>query len=189
LELGSEKEYRARTRSRLDGAEPTLSSASFSGGDGMGDSLFITRTGRQSCPAKSELDSGFFGTKRRAEPSAVSLIQSIPGRRSEADLGCNDPNQLYSTCRCAVQDIFARTKAHSGSYRDCEIRNRGLETTFMYAANRFVTALCLTARLRPVGQSWPRQHRKRAFRYESTIRIATTTTIGTNAKATPPEVT
>jgi hypothetical protein len=59
LRIGSEKEYRAGPRSRLDGRE--LSRASFSGGNGVGDFLFITRTGK-SCP-KSERDSGFFGTK------------------------------------------------------------------------------------------------------------------------------
>ena len=62
--IGSEKEYRAGPRSRLDGSEPILSRASFPGGNGVGDSLFITRTGSKSNRTKFELDSGFFGANR-----------------------------------------------------------------------------------------------------------------------------
>jgi hypothetical protein len=42
-------------------------------------------------------------------------------------------------------------QSDSRGYRDCEIRNRGLEITYMYAANRFVTALFLTAVLAASG--------------------------------------
>jgi hypothetical protein len=77
--IGSEKGYRAQARSRLDAGEPKLPRASLSGGNGMGDSLFITRTGRKSYPTKSKRDSGFLGTNRGAEPSAVSSLRSDTG--------------------------------------------------------------------------------------------------------------
>jgi hypothetical protein len=42
-------------------------------------------------------------------------------------------------------------QAHIGRYRDCKIRNRGLETAYMDPAHRFVTALFLTAALAASG--------------------------------------
>jgi hypothetical protein len=42
-------------------------------------------------------------------------------------------------------------QAHIGRYRDCKISNRGLETAYMHLANRFVTALFLTAALATSG--------------------------------------
>lgn len=76
LGIGSEKEHRAGPRNCLDGSEPILSRVSFSGGNGVGNSLFVTRTGSKSNPAQSELDPGFYGANRGAEPSSLSSVRS-----------------------------------------------------------------------------------------------------------------
>jgi hypothetical protein len=52
---------------------------------------------------------------------------------------------------CCTEHLCALRQSDSRSYRDFKIRNRALETTYMYAANRFMTALFLTAALATSG--------------------------------------
>jgi hypothetical protein len=80
LGIGSERGYGAGARYRLDGRQAKQSHRlAFSGGDDLGFSSFITRAGSERSPAKFKLDSRFFGTNRRTEPSPVSAPQSHAG--------------------------------------------------------------------------------------------------------------
>ena len=80
LGIRRETGYGARARSRLGRKQTRQSDRSaLSVGADLGFSLFITPAGSKRSPAKSELDSRFFGANRATEPSPLSATRSDAG--------------------------------------------------------------------------------------------------------------